>query len=128
MQEKSPSSEYEFLDLLQVNSILRTSAPTTQNGQSSRSHVVSRIRAVNKLDDDKPDSELFLIYLAGSEGSQDSKNRSHERLAESSDTSTSLSLLEDCIRGRTLLGLQQIQPTAPSKKKIHIPWRSSKLT
>lgn len=74
-----------------------------------------------------PDGELFLVDLAGSEGSQDSKDHSRERLTETRDINTSLSILKDCIRGRTLLALQP-QTGSMNKKKIHIPWRSSKLT
>ena len=128
MQEKRPSSESEFLSIIQTSSLLRTSAPTAKNNQSSRSHAVHRIRVVNKSDPSKPDGELFLVDLAGSEGSQDSKNHSAQRLAETKDINTSLSILKDCIRGRTLWGLQQIQPAIPKKGSIHIPWRSSKLT
>jgi len=132
VQEKCPSSEEEFLSILRTSSLLRTSASTSKNDQSSRSHAVHRIRAVNKSDPEKLDGELFLVDLAGSESSQDSKNHSAERLAETRDINTSLSILKDCIRGRTLWGLRQIQSTtgkgSTGKGSIHIPWRSSKLT
>jgi kinesin family protein 2/24 len=128
VQEKCPSSEDEFLSLIRTSSLLRTSAPTAKNDQSSRSHAVYRIRTVNKLDPEVLDGELFLVDLAGSEGSQDSKNHSAERLVETKDINTSLSILKDCIRGRTLLGLQQLEPNVCTKKSTHIPWRSSKLT
>jgi kinesin family member 2/24 len=128
MQEKCPTSASEFHAIFQTSSMLRTSAPTAKNEQSSRSHAVYRIRAVNKSNSSVPDGEFFLVDLAGSEGSQDSKNHSAERLTETKDINTSLSVLKDCIRGRTLWGLQQLGSTATSKRAIHIPWRSSKLT
>lgn len=74
------------------------------------------------------DGEFFLADLAGSEGSQVSKDQSIERLAETKDINTSLPVLKDCIRGRTLWGLQQMGPSTATKKVIHIPCRSSKLT
>lgn len=128
VQEKCPTSAAEFHSIFQTSSFLRTSAPTAKNEQSSRSHAVYRIRAVNNANRDVPDGEFFLVDLAGSEGSQDSKDHCAERLAETKDINTSLSVLKDCIRGRTLWGLQQLEPTAANKRAIHIPWRSSKLT
>jgi len=127
VQEKAPKSESDFLELFKESAKLRTSASTTKNSQSSRSHAVYRIRVVDKSSHDKQDGELFLVDLAGSEGSQDIKNHSKELLAETRDINVSLSTLKDCIRGRTLLGIQQMQP-AMAAKKVHIPWRSSKLT
>lgn len=128
VQEKCPTSASEFHAIFETSSKLRTSAPTAKNEQSSRSHSIYRIRAVNKADQNVPDGEFFLVDLAGSEGSQDSKDHSTERLAETKDINTSLSVLKDCIRGRTLWGLQQMGPSTATKKAIHIPWRSSKLT
>jgi kinesin family protein 2/24 len=128
VQEKRPSSEQDFLDIIRMSSLLRTSAPTAKNDQSSRSHAIHRIRIVNKSDPGAVDGELFLVDLAGSEGSEDSRNHSAERLAETKDINTSLSILKDCIRGRSLWGLQQLQPIPQKKGSIHIPWRSSKLT
>jgi len=76
---------------------------------------------------DLPGGEVFLIDLAGSEGSQDSATHSKERFQETRDINVSLSTLKDCIRGRTQLTYQQL--LAPEKrKKVHIPWRSSKLS
>lgn len=62
------------------------------------------------------DGEFFLADLAGSEGSQVSKDQSIERLAETKDINTSLPVLKDCIRGRTLWGLQQMGPSTATKK------------
>jgi len=70
---------------------------------------------------------MFLIDLAGSEGSQDSASHTKERFQETRDINVSLSTLKDCIRGRTQLTYQQLQPPE-KRKKVHIPWRSSKLT
>jgi kinesin family member 2/24 len=128
VQEKRPTSASEFHSIFETSSKLRTSAATAKNEQSSRSHSIYRIRAVNKASKDTPDGEFFLVDLAGSEGSQDSKDHSAERLAETKDINTSLSVLKDCIRGRTLWGLQQMNSGPAAKKAIHIPWRSSKLT
>ena len=128
VQEKCPTSASEFHSIFETSSKLRTSAPTAKNEQSSRSHSIYRIRVVNKANHDVPDGEFFLVDLAGSEGSQDSKDHSAARLAETKDINTSLSILKDCIRGRTLWGLQQLDPGLAAKRAIHIPWRSSKLT
>jgi kinesin family protein 2/24 len=128
VQEKCPTSASEFHAIFETSSKLRTSAPTAKNEHSSRSHSIYRIRAVSKANRDIPDGEFFLVDLAGSEGSQDSKDHSAERLAETKDINTSLSILKDCIRGRTLWGLEQMRSSAAGKKAIHIPWRSSKLT
>lgn len=128
VQEKCPTSEDEFLSLIKTSAEFRTSAQTTKNDQSSRSHAVYRIRTVNKLDKEAQDGELFLVDLAGSEGSQDTAQHSAERLAETKDINTSLSILKDCIRNRTIWGLQQLDTGATTKKRVHIPWRSSKLT
>ncbi|RDL40753.1 uncharacterized protein BP5553_00732 [Venustampulla echinocandica] len=128
VQEKHPASEEEFLSIIQTSASLRTSAQTTKNDQSSRSHAVYRIRIVNKKNSEAQDGELFLVDLAGSEGSQDSSKHSAERLVETKDINTSLSILKDCIRNRTIWGLQQLDSSETAKKSIHIPWRSSKLT
>jgi kinesin family protein 2/24 len=128
VQEKCPTSASEFHSIFETSAKLRTSAPTAKNEQSSRSHSIYRIRVVNKANNNMPDGEFFLVDLAGSEGSQDSKDHSAERLAETRDINTSLSVLKDCIRGRTLWGLQQSDSGPAAKRAIHIPWRSSKLT
>lgn len=121
VQEQRPTSEDTFLALLQASSLLRTSAPTAKNDQSSRSHAIYRIRIVNPSEPSQPCGELYLVDLAGSEGSSDSASHSVDRLAETKDINTSLSILKDCIRGRTLWALQPENP-------VHIPWRGTKLT
>lgn len=128
IQEKCPKSASEFHSIFETSSKIRTSAPTAKNEQSSRSHSIYRIRAVNKTNSYGSDGEFYLVDLAGSEGSQDSKDHSAERLAETKDINTSLSVLKDCLRGRTLWGLQQLNSGPSAKKAIHIPWRNSKLT
>lgn len=121
VQEQRPTSEAAFLALLQTSALLRTSAPTAKNDQSSRSHAIYRVRIVNPNEPTQTCGELFLVDLAGSEGSSDSASHSVDRLAETKDINTSLSILKDCIRGRTLWALQP-------EKTIHIPWRGTKLT
>lgn len=106
VQEKCPSTEEEFLSIVETSALLRTTASTSKNDQSSRSHAVFRIRTVDRANPGNPDGELFLMDLAGSEGSQDSNNHSAEILAETKEINTSLSILNDCIRCRTLWGLQ----------------------
>jgi len=128
VREASPTTAAELLSLIHTSSQLRTSAPTAKNPQSSRSHAVFRIRVVDKYAPEKADGELFLVDLAGSEGSRDAAYHNKERLAETKDINTSLSVLKDCIRGRTLLGLKQMSAKTANTKIAHIPWRSSKLT
>jgi kinesin family protein 2/24 len=120
--EQRPTSEAAFLSLIKTSALLRTSAPTAKNDQSSRSHAIYRIRIVNPSTPSVPCGELYLVDLAGSEGSADSASHSAARLAETKDINSSLSILKDCIRGRTLWALQ------PEKATVHIPWRASKLT
>jgi len=127
IQEERPTSESEFHALFEASALLRTSATTAKNDQSSRSHAVYRIRVIDKSRPELPGGELFLIDLAGSEGSQDSSSHSKERFQETRDINVSLSTLKDCIRGRTQLTYQQMQ-VPEKRKKVHVPWRSSKLT
>lgn len=69
VQEKYPSTEEEFRSIIKTSAVLRTTASTSKNDQSPRSHAVFRIRTIDRANPEKPDGELFLVVLAGNEGS-----------------------------------------------------------
>ena len=127
--EHKPKDVAELLGFIETGMSFRQSAPTLKNDASSRSHAVCRLRIVNKDSVEMPDGLLFLIDLAGSEATSDSKEHSQERMKETRDINLSLSTLKDCIRGRALWSVND--GTASGNKKIrgvHIPYRSSVLT
>lgn len=105
----------------------RKSAPTLRNDSSSRTHAICRIRIVNKDVSETPDGLLFLIDLAGSEAATDTKEHSADRMRESREINISLSILKDCIRGRTLWYMEQAN-TSGKSKPVHIPYRNSTIT
>lgn len=105
----------------------RKSAPTLRNDSSSRTHAICRIRIVNKDVSETPDGLLFLIDLAGSEATTDTKEHSADRMKESREINTSLSTLKDCIRGRTMWYMEQAEVGVKSKP-VHIPYRNSTIT
>jgi kinesin family protein 2/24 len=65
--------------------------------------------------------EFFIIDLAGSENSSDMQFHDKELVKQTQAINKSLMALKDCIRNRALIALN------PSKK-LHIPYRGSKLT
>lgn len=127
--EHKTTTASELLQLIEQGMSFRTSAATLKNDGSSRSHAVCRLRIVNRDDAEVPDGLLFLIDLAGSEAAADSKDHSAERMKETREINTSLSILKDCIRGRALWSSQDSAGGSGKKNaKIHIPYRSSTLT
>ena len=127
--EHKTTSANELHQLIEQGMSFRTSAATLKNDSSSRSHAVCRLRIVNRGDAEVPDGLLFLIDLAGSEAAVDTRDHTSERMKETREINTSLSILKDCIRGRALWSSQD-SATGSGKKgaKIHIPYRSSTLT
>ncbi|KAM5439888.1 hypothetical protein MferCBS31731_004299 [Microsporum ferrugineum] len=126
--ERSPSTIEDFLDLIKTSMSFRLSAPTLKNDASSRSHAICRIRIENKDDLDCPDGLLFLIDLAGSEAAADSRDHTPERMKETRDINSSLSMLKDCIRGRATWNIQENTASSTSSKHVHIPFRNTTLT
>jgi kinesin family member 2/24 len=128
--EPRVTSAKELLDLIERSMSFRKSAPTLKNDSSSRTHAVVRVKIVNKDVLETPDGLLFLIDLAGSEAAADVKDHSQERMKETREINASLSILKDCIRGRSMWYIQESQPslTGSRVKQAHIPYRSSTLT
>ena len=123
--EKNPITSDEFLSLIDTAKELRSTESTTKNDQSSRSHAICRIRVVNKESPNSPEGTFLLVDLAGSEASTDTQHHSRERMAETREINKSLTILKDCIRARALWSIARGEA---SRKHIHIPFRSSKLT
>jgi kinesin family protein 2/24 len=122
-----------LLALVEKAQSRRTTAATEKNAQSSRSHGVGIITIGAKMvnDDEETDEYgpkpgvLYVIDLAGSERSSDSKNHSKERMDETKAVNLSLMSLKECIRARTAAARPAVPggPGAP-----HVPYRRSKLT
>ena len=125
VRERNPTTTSEFLELIDTSKELRSTAATSKNEQSSRSHAICRIRIVDKTATDGQEGVLFLVDLAGSEANADSKQHSKERMAETREITKSLTTLKECIRARTL---HSIAVGNITQKHVHIPFRSSKLT
>lgn len=125
--EPQVTSAEGLLELIEQSMKSRKTAPTLKNDTSSRTHAVCRIRIVNKDVHETADGLLFLIDLAGSEAAADIKDHSQERMKEAREINTSLSILKDCIRGRSMWYAGQGQASARSKQ-VHIPYRNTALT
>ncbi|KAH8667607.1 diatom spindle kinesin 1 [Tricladium varicosporioides] len=124
------TSSKELIDLIERGMSFRKSALTIKNDSSSRTHAICRIKIVNKDVPEAPDGLLFLIDLAGSEAASDTKEHSQERMKETREINSSLSILKDCIRGRSLFHIQENQARrlGTQVKHNYIPYRSSTLT
>lgn len=113
------------LGLMEGAAKFRRTEATEKNDTSSRSHAICRIRIENPSMPEAEDGMLYLVDLAGSEAARDKANHGAERMKETREINTSLSVLKDCIRGRAeadaLLG-------TGTKKKPYIPFRQSALT
>jgi hypothetical protein len=115
---KGPS---EVIDLLQLGSIVRATASTRMNQESSRSHAV--FGSVVEHSQTSADGEttvtigrLYLVDLAGSERIAATGITSGARLDELKNINKSLSAF-----GKVILAL-----TSPGSQ--HVPYRDSKLT
>ncbi|KAH8913800.1 P-loop containing nucleoside triphosphate hydrolase protein [Atractiella rhizophila] len=99
----------------------RRTRSTVKNDTSSRSHAVIHLTVLHPVPGQESVASRFtMIDLAGFERSEYlTKNRSQERVKESIETNKSLAALKDCIRSRLL---------AEEDKRVHVPWRNSKLT
>ncbi|KAJ3241453.1 hypothetical protein HDU81_000505 [Chytriomyces hyalinus] len=123
LAEQKITSPAHLLAVLTEGATRRKTQETMKNSTSSRSHAICRIRIRNtrfSADGDDNEGLLYLLDLAGSEDSADSRAHSKERHAESILINKSLATLKECIRNRALAVL--------STKHVHIPYRNSKLT
>ena len=113
-------SSEELSTLVERAKSLRYTAATEKNATSSRSHGIAIITCKDK----KTGIEgfLYVIDLAGSERSADTKEHDKERMTETKAINASLSTLKDCIRARTLAS----QPGMGGN--TNVPYRRSKLT
>jgi kinesin family protein 2/24 len=98
---------------------LRSTAATSRNATSSRSHGIGILLCVDK--NTGIEGKLVIIDLAGSERAADSKEHDRERMAETKEINASLMSLKECIRARTLA-------SRPGNGSLHVPYRRNKLT
>jgi kinesin family protein 2/24 len=124
-EEKNPNTAEEFLEFIDEAKTHRSTAATTKNDQSSRSHSICRIRITSRLPDNFTEGQLLLVDLAGSEASSDTSSHSRERMLETREINKSLSVLKECITKRAQWTLAKGEG---GQKHVHIPFRGSKLT
>jgi kinesin family protein 2/24 len=117
----------EMMDLIDRAASFRRTSPTLKNHASSRSHCICRIRIHNPSTDS--DGLLYLIDLAGSEAARDVAVHGAERMRETREINTSLSVLKDCIRGKAQSDLLALSGGSKLKqRKPYVPFRQSALT
>eukprot|EP00592_Proboscia_alata_P007059 CAMPEP_0194353890 /NCGR_PEP_ID=MMETSP0174-20130528/2099_1 /TAXON_ID=216777 /ORGANISM="Proboscia alata, Strain PI-D3" /LENGTH=598 /DNA_ID=CAMNT_0039122591 /DNA_START=101 /DNA_END=1894 /DNA_ORIENTATION=+ len=97
----------------------RATAATAKNDSSSRSHGVAMLKVKNKKT--TVEGTLYIIDLAGSESSKDSKDHGKDRMKETKEINASLMVLKECIRART-------NAARIGKGDTHVPFRQNKLT
>ncbi|KAJ3047491.1 hypothetical protein HK097_011493 [Rhizophlyctis rosea] len=115
------TSKDQYLQLVTAAAALRATESTLKNDTSSRSHAVYRLTCRNTRLPSVKEGTLYLLDLAGSESTRDSKEHDKARLLETREINRSLMTLKDCIRSRALASTR-------SSAHIHIPYRQSKLT
>ena len=116
LTKRKCTNTLDVLSLIQIGSLARSTAKTTMNAMSSRSHVVVTITTTqSRMDGSTVRAKLHLVDLAGSErvGKTDARGST---LREAQSINQSLSALGNCMRALT---------TGNCK---HIPFRDSKLT
>eukprot|EP00400_MALV-I_sp_L67-5_P000972 gene972-1149_t len=122
LKEMACATEEDVQKTIDLGTKHRTVAQTKMNNQSSRSHAVLtyKVNIKKKVGDDEVvmSSKLNLIDLAGSERA-DKTGAQGERLKEGSCINQSLSTL-----GMVIRELNEAQ----NGKKVHVQFRSSKLT
>jgi len=118
LTEESVASAERAYELLQYGSSNRSTAPTSANAVSSRSHSVFTLYIESKRGDMVRYSRLHLIDLAGSER-QKFTHASGVRLKESGHINKSLSTLGHVIRA--------LSEMAQGRKR-HVHYRDSLLT
>lgn len=123
--EKHVTVVDEVISLIEGAARFRRTESTEKNDSSSRSHAICRIRIENHSMPEAEDGLLYLVDLAGSEAARDKAKHGADRMKETREINTSLSVLKDCIRGRAEADALS---AAASKKKPYIPFRQSALT
>lgn len=113
-------SSRHMLELISSAAAARSTKATGRNEQSSRSHMIVRVRFVPKATSWTKPGFLFVADLAGSENTADSATHDKARQLEAKFINSSLMTLKDCIRARAMGG--------NSDKHLHIPFRRSPLT
>lgn len=126
-REQLVEDKREATLLLRAANRLRRAAPTSKNDGSSRSHAICRVRVEDPL---SPDAAgfLYLVDLAGSEVARDIAAHTADRMRETREINTSLSVLKDCIRGRAEWEATKRSKRGRTKKRPHIPFRHCALT
>lgn len=111
----------EFLQIVRKGSTQRRTESTSQKHTSSRSHAICKVRVVNDRMSELKDGLFYLVDLAGSASTADTKFNNKKRDLESRNINESLVTLIDCIKNRAT-------SATSSKRHVHIPYRRSKLT
>ncbi|UNI15936.1 hypothetical protein JDV02_002420 [Purpureocillium takamizusanense] len=124
--EHHVQSTAQVLSLIETATELRRTEATAKNDSSSRSHAICRLRIEIPSMPTAEDGIFYLIDLAGSEGARDKQDHSAERMRESRAINVSLSVLKDCIRGKT--EHDNAVATGQERKKSHVPFRQNQLT
>lgn len=123
-----------LLAVIEEAATFRRTAPTQKNDTSSRSHAICRIRIENPTIPSAEDGFLYVIDLAGSEAARDVSAHGADRMRETREINTSLSVLKDCIRGRAAAdpllfsGTTTAAGAGGAGKRPHVPFRQSALT
>ncbi|KAJ3243847.1 hypothetical protein HDU78_011749 [Chytriomyces hyalinus] len=134
LHHETISSLQDLLALVQRGRSLRTTRPTSNNSESSRSHAIFQIQLVSS-DAKSNGGVLSLVDLAGSERASTKKHTG--KLAASSNTqkkiqsegaeiNKSLLSLKECIRALYKRSLGQQGDSVSDS--THVPFRGSKLT
>ena len=124
LSEHLTSCSGDLSALIDVAKSRRTTKATEKNDTSSRSHGVGIVRVGHvgfEAGTGPAEGVLYIIDLAGSERSDDSKGHSKSLMDETKEINLSLMSLKECIRARTLA-------SGPGGASIHVPYRRSKLT
>lgn len=116
------TSTEQAMDVVDQAASFRRTESTKKNDASSRSHSICRVRIVNP---DSSEGILYLVDLAGSEAARDVAEHGADRMREAKEINISLSVLKDCLRGRTEI---EVARQEDKNKKVHIPTRRSTLT
>ena len=111
------TSAEQALQLISVGSTRRASAATLNNQISSRSHAVLKVGLTATQGQQKMQSKLFIIDLAGSEKIS---GGSSVRKQEGSNINKSLLTLGNCINA--------LVESSKKAGQVHVPYRDSKLT
>lgn len=133
-QEHEAKSTNDVLGLIETATSFRRTQSTQKNDTSSRSHAICRVRIERTTGNTDEDGLFYLIDLAGSEAARDVATHGAERMKETREINTSLSVLKDCIRGKVeadalaAVALTASKSEKMKMKKPHVPFRQSALT